>query len=72
VTNQSGNPHNFHVHDVQFQISSYAEAPPTPALAGFKDTIFIPPHATVRFLVRFSRLHQRNLAVHVPLPPTAA
>jgi blue copper oxidase len=54
VTNQSGNPHNFHVHDVQFQIVSYAGAAPPPALAGRKDTIFIPPHAAVRFLVRFT------------------
>jgi blue copper oxidase len=54
VTNQSGNPHNFHVHDVQVQIVNYAGAAPPPALAGGKDTIFLPPHATVQFLIRFT------------------
>jgi len=54
VTNQSGNPHNFHVHDVQVQIVNYAGAAPPPSLAGGKDTIFLPPHATVQFLIRFT------------------
>jgi blue copper oxidase len=54
VTNRSGNPHNFHVHDVQFQLIDYAGRPPPPHLAGWKDTVFIPPGATVRFLARFT------------------
>jgi hypothetical protein len=36
-------PHNFHVHGVQFKIIEQAGAGPPPALAGWKDTIFIPP-----------------------------
>jgi FtsP/CotA-like multicopper oxidase with cupredoxin domain len=54
VTNRSGNPHNFHVHDVQFQLVDYAGRPPPPHLAGWKDTVFLPPGTTVRFLARFS------------------
>jgi blue copper oxidase len=54
VTNRSGNPHNFHVHDVQFQLIDYAGRPPPPHLAGWKDTVFLPPGATVRFLARFT------------------
>jgi blue copper oxidase len=54
VTNGSGNPHNFHVHDVQFQLVDYAGRPPPPTLVGWKDTVFVPPGATVRFLARFS------------------
>jgi blue copper oxidase len=54
VANRSGNPHNFHVHDVQFQLVDYAGRPPPPHLAGWKDTVFLPPGATVRFLARFS------------------
>ncbi len=54
VTNRSGNPHNFHVHDVQFQLVDYAGRPPPPHLTGWKDTVFLPPGATVRFLARFT------------------
>jgi FtsP/CotA-like multicopper oxidase with cupredoxin domain len=54
VTNRSGNPHNFHVHDVQFQLVDYAGRPPPPTMAGWKDTVFLPPVTTVRFLARFS------------------
>lgn len=54
VTNSSGSPHNFHVHDVQFQLVDDAGRPPPPILAGPKDTVFLPPGATVRFLARFS------------------
>jgi FtsP/CotA-like multicopper oxidase with cupredoxin domain len=54
VTNSSGNPHNFHVHDVQFRLVDYAGRPPPPTLAGWKDTVFLPPGTTVRILVRFT------------------
>src|SRR6266498_4163288 len=39
VRNGSGSFHNFHVHDVQFEILSYGGAPPPPYLAGPKDTV---------------------------------
>jgi FtsP/CotA-like multicopper oxidase with cupredoxin domain len=54
VANRSGNPHNFHVHDVQFRLIDDAGRPPPPHLAGWKDTVFLPPGATVRFLARFA------------------
>lgn len=54
VTNQSGNPHNFHVHDVQFQVVEYDGGAPPPSLAGWKDTVFVPPGATARLLTRFA------------------
>jgi blue copper oxidase len=53
VANRSGNPHNFHVHGVQFNVASYLGGPPPPRLAGWKDTVFLPPGSTVRLLVRF-------------------
>jgi FtsP/CotA-like multicopper oxidase with cupredoxin domain len=53
VANRSGNPHNVHVHGVQFNVASYLGGPPPPHLAGWKDTVFIPPDGTVRLLVQF-------------------
>jgi blue copper oxidase len=53
ITNRSGNPHNVHVHGVQFKVASYLGGPPPPHLAGWKDTVFIPPDGTVRLLVQF-------------------
>jgi FtsP/CotA-like multicopper oxidase with cupredoxin domain len=37
----SGQVHNFHVHDVQFQVLSYRGDSPPPELRGWKDTIYI-------------------------------
>jgi blue copper oxidase len=52
VTNRSGNPHNFHVHGVQFKVSDQTGAGPPSALTGWKDTVFLPPGGTVRLLVQ--------------------
>jgi blue copper oxidase len=52
VANRSGNPHNFHVHGVQFKVSDQAGAGSPPVLVGWKDTVFIPPGGTVRLLVQ--------------------
>jgi blue copper oxidase len=52
VANRSGNPHNFHVHGVQFKVTADAGRSPSPHLAGWKDTVFIPPGETVRLLVQ--------------------
>jgi FtsP/CotA-like multicopper oxidase with cupredoxin domain len=54
VANRSGNPHNLHVHDVQFRIIDYDGEPPPPWLTGPKDTVFLPPGTTARLAVRFS------------------
>jgi len=54
VENTTGLPHNFHVHDVQFQIESIGGRPPPAALAGWKDTVYLPPHTPVDLLLHFS------------------
>ena len=54
VHNDSGSPHNFHVHDVQFVIESLDGKPPPAHLAGRKDTVFLPPHRKADLLVRFT------------------
>ncbi|TDE34404.1 copper oxidase [Nonomuraea mesophila] len=46
-------PHNFHVHDVQFQLVSVGGAPPPPELRGWKDTVHTPPNVPVRIALRF-------------------
>ncbi|WP_433319103.1 multicopper oxidase family protein [Micromonospora sp. CA-269861] len=61
VVNSDGAPHNFHVHDVQFQLVSVAGAPPPPELAGWKDTIFLPPHRPMRIVLRFADHSDPNL-----------
>ncbi|MCD4533424.1 multicopper oxidase domain-containing protein [Nocardioides sp. cx-169] len=54
VRNADGTPHNFHVHDVQFAVESVDGRAPPPELAGWKDTVFVPPGGEVELLVRFS------------------
>jgi blue copper oxidase len=54
ITNGSGNPHNFHIHDVQFRVLDLGDDPPPPHLNGPKDTVLIPPGSTVRVAVRFA------------------
>jgi FtsP/CotA-like multicopper oxidase with cupredoxin domain len=47
-------PHNFHIHDVQYRVLAMNGAPPPPALTGPKDTVFLPPDATVELAMRFT------------------
>jgi FtsP/CotA-like multicopper oxidase with cupredoxin domain len=47
-------PHNFHIHDVQFQVLTVAGAPPPPHLAGWKDTVYLPPNVQFELIARFS------------------
>jgi FtsP/CotA-like multicopper oxidase with cupredoxin domain len=47
VRNQTGTPHNFHVHGVSFRVLD------EPGPAGWKDTVFAPPGETLRLLIRF-------------------
>ncbi|MFF1879119.1 multicopper oxidase family protein [Leifsonia sp. NPDC058230] len=61
VTNTMSAPHSFHVHDVQFQIASIAGEPPPPELAGWKDTIYLPPDTGFRLLMRFTDYTDRNV-----------
>ncbi|TDQ03597.1 MULTISPECIES: multicopper oxidase family protein [unclassified Leifsonia] len=54
VTNTMDLPHSFHVHDVQFRIASIGGAPPPPELAGWKDTVYLPPQTEFRLLLQFA------------------
>ncbi|MGN9810105.1 multicopper oxidase family protein [Micromonospora sp. BQ11] len=54
VENTDGTPHNFHVHDVQFQVLSVDGAAPPPELAGWKDTVYLAPQRPVRIALRFT------------------
>lgn len=53
VTNGSDRYHNFHVHMVHFIVLSIDGEEPPPELSGWKDTVFVPPDSTVRFIARF-------------------
>ncbi|PZF87800.1 multicopper oxidase family protein [Micromonospora deserti] len=54
VVNRDGTPHNFHVHDVQFQVLSVGGAAPPPALSGWKDTVYLAPQRPIRIALRFT------------------
>lgn len=54
VRNADGMPHNFHIHDVQFQVLTMDGAPPPPELSGWKDTIYLPPNVQFELIARFS------------------
>jgi FtsP/CotA-like multicopper oxidase with cupredoxin domain len=54
VRNVDGGYHNFHVHDVQFQVLSIDGAPPPAALGGWKDTVLVRPGEAIQLAVRFS------------------
>jgi bilirubin oxidase len=54
VENGHGQIHNFHIHDVQFQVLDIDGELPPPELAGWKDTVFLPPRTTIRLIMRFT------------------
>ncbi|SEE61679.1 multicopper oxidase family protein [Ruania alba] len=54
VWNGHRQPHNFHVHDVQFQVLEIDGQPPSPELAGWKDTIYLPPDLRYTLIMRFT------------------
>jgi blue copper oxidase len=54
VRNAGGEYHNFHVHDVQFQVLDVDGRRPGAEMSGWKDTIFMPPGRTVRLAMRFT------------------
>jgi FtsP/CotA-like multicopper oxidase with cupredoxin domain len=53
VENGHGQPHTFHVHDVQFQVLDVDGEDPPPKLSGWKDTIQLPPRVPVRLIMAF-------------------
>lgn len=53
VVNTHSRPHNFHIHDVQFQVLDIDGAPPPAELRGWKDTVYTPPDVLIRLVMRF-------------------
>ncbi|MDF2993538.1 MAG: copper oxidase, partial [Microbacterium sp.] len=53
VTNRDLFPHNWHVHDVQFQVLDIDGGAPGPELQGWKDTIYLEPRRVYRIMMRF-------------------
>ncbi len=53
VLNEMPQAHNFHVHDVQFQVLDIDGEPPPPELAGWKDTVYLDPGLPYRLILRF-------------------
>ncbi|RKE23184.1 multicopper oxidase family protein [Streptomyces sp. TLI_171] len=47
--------HNFHIHDVAFQVLDVNGHAPPAVAAGYKDTVFVPTGSTVRLAVQFGR-----------------
>ncbi|WP_059018559.1 multicopper oxidase domain-containing protein [Mycobacterium sp. M26] len=54
VHNTDNWPHNFHVHDTQFRVIDIDGSPPPPALAGYKDTVYVAPGQRIALSVRFA------------------
>jgi FtsP/CotA-like multicopper oxidase with cupredoxin domain len=54
VTNDDGVTHNFHVHDVQFQVATVDGDVPPPELRGWKDTIYLLPNVDYELALRFT------------------
>ncbi|MGY1742704.1 MULTISPECIES: multicopper oxidase family protein [unclassified Blastococcus] len=55
VTSEHEQPHSFHPHGVRFRVLSVAGAAPPPELAGWKDTVYVPPRTPLRLLVGFAQ-----------------
>lgn len=53
VENTHSQPHNFHVHDVQFRILDIDGEVPPPELSGLKDTVYTPPGKKFRLIMKF-------------------
>lgn len=53
VTNDHGTPHSFHPHLVHVAVLDVDGQPPPPGLSGWKDTLYVPPRTTIRFVARF-------------------
>ncbi len=54
ITNAGGQPHPFHIHDIQFLILDRDGDPPLPGESGWKDTVRVDPGETVRFMTQFT------------------
>ncbi|MEU0570260.1 multicopper oxidase domain-containing protein [Nonomuraea sp. NPDC005983] len=47
--------HNFHIHEVAFQILDVGGEPPPAYATGYKDTVYVPAKSLVRLAVQFGR-----------------
>lgn len=54
ISNPTGTPHNFHVHDTRFRVLDINGDSPQLPLSGWKDTIAVHPGDTIRIGVRFT------------------
>lgn len=54
ISNRDPQPHDFHVHNVQFRILSENGQLPPPERAGLKDTVYVPPWTMTKILVKFT------------------
>lgn len=54
ITNRGGQPHPFHIHDVQFLILDRDGIPVAATEAGWKDTVLVRANETVRFITQFN------------------
>jgi FtsP/CotA-like multicopper oxidase with cupredoxin domain len=53
ISNTDGNPHSFHPHLVHFAVLDVDGESSPPELAGWKDTVYVPPSTTIRIIARF-------------------
>ena len=54
LRNRDPQPHNFHVHTVQFQVLDIDGSPPPAELQGWKDTVYLAPGSEVRIIASFT------------------
>jgi FtsP/CotA-like multicopper oxidase with cupredoxin domain len=54
VMNADPQPHNFHAHNVQWQVAAVDGRPPPAELSGWKDTVYVAPRSTVTLVMRFT------------------
>jgi FtsP/CotA-like multicopper oxidase with cupredoxin domain len=54
VRNGDGQPHSFHIHDVQFQVLSVNGGSPPPELRGWKDTVYVRPETVLELAIPFT------------------
>lgn len=61
ISNPTGTPHNFHVHDTRFHVLDVNDGEPPPAHTGWKDTIPVLPGDTISIAVRFTDYTDPNM-----------
>lgn len=60
VLNDMARPHNFHLHGMQFQVTSVGGAEPSASLGGWKDTVYLEPGVTYSLIIRFGDYSDPN------------